>query len=73
MPSTVGAFEETVAHERVDVWERSFEIDAESCNEVDRLALAITGLGASVRILFRKVRTRAAAAAAAAAAAGMHT
>ena len=49
------------------------EIDAESCNEVDRLALAITALGASVRILFRKVRTRATAAAAPAAAAGMHT
>lgn len=37
------------------------DVDAESRNELDRLALAIAGLGASVHILFRKVRSRAAA------------
>lgn len=46
------------------------EIDADSCNEVDRLALAITGLGASVRILFRKVRARTVAPALSAVASG---
>lgn len=47
------------------------DIDADSRNEVDRLAVAITGLGASVRILFRKVRARTAAPALGAVASGV--